>query len=135
MSRVLIVDDNEDDLELLKAYLEDAVDEIRCVADSRRAESAFANFEPDCILLDLHMPQPDGFELLRRLRGARFSLGYLPVLVVTGDTSHVSRNSALILGADEFVTKPVDREELVLRVRHLLQTRKVFVAALEGRAG
>ena len=126
-SRVLIVDDDPANVELLKAYLVDSVDEILCLTDSRQVESAFAQFEPDLILLDLHMPEPDGLELLRRLRGARMSVGFLPVIVLTADHGHVARNSALILGADEFMTKPVDRAEVVLRVRNLLRTRHLYV--------
>ena len=133
MSKVLIVDDRDSEIELLKAYLEDSVDEVRALTDSRQIEEVFAEFEPDVVILDLHMPDPDGFEVLRRLRGARSSLGFLPVLVLTNDESHVARNSALILGADEFLTKPVDREELVLRVRNLLRTRELFVEARQGR--
>jgi len=133
MSKVLVVDDRDSETELLKAYLEDSVDEVRALTDSRQIEEVFAEFEPDVVILDLHMLDPDGFEVLRRLRGARSSLGFLPVLVLTNDESHVARNSALILGADEFLTKPVDREELVLRVRNLLRTRELFVEAREGR--
>jgi DNA-binding response OmpR family regulator len=129
MTRVLVIDDNAGDVELIKAYLQDAFDEVCCVTDSRLVESEFAIFEPDVVVLDIHMPPPDGFEVLRRLRGARDSLGFLPILVLSGDTSHVTRNSALILGADEFVTKPVDREGLVLRVRSLLRTREAFEEA------
>ena len=134
MSKVLIVDDRDSEVELLQAYLAGSVDEIRALTDSRQIEGVFAEFEPDIVLLDLHMPDPDGFEVLRRLRGARSSLGFLPVLVLTNDETHVARNSALILGADEFMTKPVDREELVLRVRNLLRTRELFVEARAGRA-
>ena|SRR5256886_14219866 len=99
MSKVLVVDDRDSETELLKAYLEDSVDEVRALTDSRQIEEVFAEFEPDVVILDLHMPDPDGFEVLRRLRGARSSLGFLPVLVLTNDESHVARNSALILGA------------------------------------
>ena len=67
------------------------------------------------------------------LRSARTSLSFLPVIVLTGDETHVARNTALILGADEFLTKPVDRQEFVLRVRNLLHTRDLYVAAREGR--
>ncbi len=126
-SRVLIVDDDPANVELLKAYLAESVDEIVGLTDSRQVEHVFAQFEPDLLLLDLHMPDPDGLELLRRLRGARMSVGFLPVIVLTADTGHVARNSALILGADEFLTKPVDRAELVLRVRNLLRTRNLYV--------
>ena len=123
----MIVDDDAAHVELLKAYLAESVDEILGVIDSRQVESAFAQFEPDLVILDLHMPDPDGLELLRRLRGARMSLGFLPVIVLTADHGHVARNSALILGADEFMTKPVDRAEVVLRVRNLLRTRHLYV--------
>ncbi len=121
------MDDDPANVELLKAYLAESVDEIVGLTDSRQVEHVFAQFEPDLVLLDLHMPDPDGLELLRRLRGARMSLGFLPVIVLTADTGHVARNSALILGADEFMTKPVDRAEVVLRVRNLLRTRHLYV--------
>ncbi|HYM96256.1 MAG TPA: response regulator [Candidatus Sulfotelmatobacter sp.] len=126
-SRVLIVDDEPSNVDLLTAYLVDHVDEIKGITDSRLVEHEFAEFEPDIVLLDLHMPDPDGLEVLRRLRSARASLGFLPVVVLTADTGHVARNSALILGADEFLTKPLDREEVVLRVRNLLRTRQLYV--------
>ena len=134
MSKVLIVDDEQSDVDLMTAYLDDHVDEIRGVTDPRQAEQAFAEFQPDIVVLDLHMPHLDGFEVLRLLRSARTSLGFLPVIVLTGDETHVARNTALILGADEFLTKPVDRQEFVLRVRNLLHTRDLYVAAREGRA-
>lgn len=126
-SRVLIVDDDPANVEVLKAFLADSVDELLGETDSRQVETVFAQFEPDLVLLDLHMPDPDGLELLRRLRGVRMSLGFLPVIVLTADAGHVARNSALILGADEFMTKPVDRAEVVLRVRNLLRTRHLYV--------
>src|SRR5438034_11799221 len=116
MSKVLVVDDRDSETELLKAYLEDSVDEVRALTDSRQIEEVFAEFEPDVVILDLHMPDPDGFEAVRRLRGARSGLGFLPVLVLTHDESHVAPNSAFILGADESLTKQDDREDLVLRV-------------------
>jgi putative two-component system response regulator len=131
--RVLIVDDDPANIELLTAYLAGTVDEIRGLTDSREVEIVFSEFKPDLVLLDLHMPDPDGLEVLRRLRGARLSLGFLPVVMLTADTGHVARNSALILGADEFLTKPFDREEVIIRVRNLLRTRQTYVEAKEGR--
>ena len=134
MSRVLIVDDDAAESELLETYLIDHVDEVRSLEDARLVEEVFAEFQPDMVVLDLHMPNVDGLEVLRRLRSARTSLGFLPVLMLTADTTHIARNSALILGADEFVLKPVDRQEFVLRVRNLLHTRDLYVEAREGRA-
>src|SRR6202521_4852207 len=126
-SRVLIVDDSEDDVEMLQRFLagEDTV--IRGLTDSTQAEQVFNEFEPDIVLLDLHMPHPDGLEMLRRLRNARQRLGFLPVVVLTGDIGQVARNNALDLGADDFLTKPLDRQEVVLRVRNLLSTRRLHV--------
>jgi putative two-component system response regulator len=124
--RVLIADNEPANIELLKAFLlADAV-EVMGVTDSRLVETAFKDFEPDLLLLDLHMPDPDGLEILRRLRSARRSLGFLPVIVLTADETKLARNSALILGANDFLTKPLDREEVRLRVRNLLQIRHLF---------
>jgi putative two-component system response regulator len=126
-ARILIVDDEPANIELMEAYLSDADTEIRGVTDSRQVEQVFDEFDPDIVLLDLRMPPPDGLEILQRLRGARLSLGFLPVIVLTADTSRVARNSALLLGANDFLTKPLDRDEVVLRVRNLLRTRELYV--------
>ena len=133
-NRVLIVDDDPLNIELLTNYLEGHVDDVRGLTDSRQVETVFAEYKPDLVMLDLHMPHPDGLEVLRLLRGARLSLGYLPVIMLTADSGHVARNSALILGADDFLLKPFDREEVILRVRNLLRTRQLYVDAKEGRA-
>jgi signal transduction histidine kinase len=101
---------------------------IRGLQDSTQAEQVFDEFEPDIVLLDLHMPQIDGFEILRRLRGARSRLGFLPVVVLTGDVGQVARNHALDLGANDYLIKPLDRREVVLKVRNLLATRRLHVA-------
>ena len=124
--RILVVDDEPANVELLKAYLVDVADDIRGVINSAEAEEVFNVFEPDLVVLDLRMPDPDGLELLRRLRGARGRLGFLPVIVLTADSSPAARTSALILGADDFLTKPLDRQEVRLRVRNLLHTRHLF---------
>ena len=137
--RILIVDDEPANVLLLETYLADTATEIRGLTDSHHAEQAFEEFEPDIVLLDLHMPDPDGLEILRRLRSPRMSLGFLPVVVLTADASRVARNSALLLGADDFITKPLERDEVVLRIRNLLRTRELYVdlaranEALESR--
>jgi putative two-component system response regulator len=126
-ARILIVDDEPTNVLLLEAYLEQTATEIRTVTDSHLVEAAFIAFEPDIVLLDLHMPAPDGLEILRRLRSARASVGFLPIVVMTADTTNVARNSALLLGADDFLTKPLDRTEVRLRVRNLLHTRELYL--------
>jgi len=133
MSRILIVDDEPTNVLLLEAFLTDTATKTRGVTDSLMVEQAFREFEPDLVLLDLRMPQPDGLEILRQLRSARESLGFLPVIVLTADTSRVARNSALVLGADDFLTKPLDRTEVVLRVRNLLRTRDLYVELMSAK--
>lgn len=126
-SRILIVDDEPANTLLLESMLADEPDlEIRSINEPAMAEREFLDFEPDLMLLDLHMPKPDGIEILTRLRGVRDSLGYSPVVILTADTSRLARNSALVLGADDFLTKPLDREEVLLRVRNLLHTRRLY---------
>jgi len=127
MNRILIVDDDPASVAVLEAYLGDEASEIRSVSESHHVEQAFLEFEPDIVLLDLHMPKPDGLEILSNLSSMRRSLGFLPVIVLTGDTGRVARNSALLLGADDFLTKPLDEQEVVLRVRNPLQTRRLWV--------
>ena len=127
MNRILIVDDDPANVALLEAYLGDEDSEIRTVTESHHVEQAFIEFEPDIVLLDLHMPKPDGLEILSSLSSMRASLGFLPVIVLTADTGRVARNSALLMGADDFLTKPLDEQEVVLRVRNLLRTRRLWV--------
>lgn len=125
--RVLIVDDDPDAVEMLERFLEDSSLSVLGLNDPTAVEIAFEHFEPDIVLLDLHMPGVDGLEILRRLRSVRAELGYIPVVVLTGDQGKVARNSALVLGADDFLTKPLDRQEVMLRVRNLLRTRQLYV--------
>jgi putative two-component system response regulator len=129
----LIVDDEPCNVLLLESFLADTAIKTRGLTDSLMVEHVFREFEPDLVLLDLRMPQPDGLEILRRLRGARESLGFLPVIVLTADTSRVARNSALVLGADDFLTKPLDRTETLLRVRNLLRTRGLYVELMTAK--
>src|SRR5229473_3647124 len=127
-ARVLIVDDEPANTLLLEQFLADTATEIRTLTDSRQVEQVFNEFAPDIVLLDLHMPGVDGQEVLRRLRSARESLGFLPVIVLTSDTSRTARNSALLLGANDFLIKPLDRTEVILRVRNLLRMRELFLS-------
>jgi len=130
--RILIVDDAQDNVDMLEAFLAEEASAIKSVTQSSQVERVFNEFEPDIMLLDLHMPAPDGLEILRNLRSVRESLGFLPVIVLTGDTARTARNSALLLGADDFLIKPLDRQEVVLRVRNLLRTRRLYVELAEA---
>src|SRR2546422_7181152 len=106
--------------------LVNVADEIGAVPDPNEAEQASKDSAPALVLLALHMPQPDGLEVLRRLRGPRESIGFPPVIVLTEEESSVARNNAFGLGADDFLNKPLDRNEVVLRVRNHLRTRHLL---------
>ena len=122
-ARVLVVDDLEAITGLLTVILMEAgIADITTINDPREVQEHLTAYPPDLILLDLHMPHVDGFELLEVI-GRSAAGSYLPVLVLTGDTSPAAAHQALKLGAQDFLTKPLDPVEVVLRVRNLLRTR------------
>ncbi|MEA3019255.1 MAG: hypothetical protein QOI47_779, partial [Actinomycetota bacterium] len=127
-ARILIVDDMPSNVLLLERILErDGFTHIKTSTDAREVLPAFAAFAPDILLLDLHMPHIQGFEILNRLQCELSEDVFIPVLVLTADVSKASRDAALIAGAHDFLTKPFDPVEVVLRIRNLLQTRMLHV--------
>lgn len=134
--RILVVDDQEANVRLLeRILLQHDLGDVRTTTDPRRVEPMVHEERPDLLLLDLHMPHLDGFAILERLASFRREEGYLPVLVLTADVEPASRRRALELGASDFVTKPFDVAEVVLRCRNLLHTRRLYrtVAAQERK--
>jgi EAL domain-containing protein (putative c-di-GMP-specific phosphodiesterase class I) len=122
--RLLAVDDEEVNLALLRTMLKRAGFENVCtVSDSSLAAERIESFEPDLILLDLHMPVIDGYEVLKRLRADPDDEQFLPVIVLTADATDDATRRALALGANDFVTKPFQLTELLLRVHNLLEAR------------
>lgn len=123
-SRIMIVDDKVSNTLLLEGILqEDNFTNYISVTDSREALSSFLRFQPDLVLLDLHMPVLDGFAVMKQLREHIPSNVFLPILVLTADTTFDAKRRALIDGATDFLTKPFDPTEATLRIRNLLQTR------------
>ena len=121
--RILVVDDDPASTALLVAMLQKwGHGDVYVTNDSSEAVSLCRRSQPDLVLLDLHMPDPDGLELLLRLPTETRGVP-LPVLVLTADDSRAARRDALRAGARDFVTKPFDPDEVGLRVRNLLQTR------------
>lgn len=119
-----MVDDEPVNLALLHAMLDSAgYTDIRCTTDARSVVRTVVEWDADIVLLDLGMPQLDGYAVLQQLRFALPSHVYLPVLVLTGDTSSQAKQRALRLGANDYCTKPFDPAEVVLRVGNLLATR------------
>ena len=127
-ARVLVVDDNAANVHLLVSLLERAgLRRVYSSTDPRASLEIVKQINPDVVLLDLHMPHMDGFAVLEQL-AATAEDGYLPVLVLTADTTQDAVHRALSLGARDFLTKPFDATEVVLRVRNLLETRYLYTA-------
>lgn len=127
MARILVVDDQEPNVRLLERILERGqLGSVRGTTEPQRVEELCAEEPPDLILVDLHMPHLDGFALLERLGPLRQREGFLPVLVLTADADPGARRRALELGATDFVTKPFDADEVLLRCRNLLRTRTLY---------
>lgn len=121
---ILIVDDQQPNVELLESFLDDdGYTNFTGTTDSRRALSLFESLQPDLLLLDLHMPPPDGFEVMRQLKTLASAETYLPILVLTADTTSETKQRALSAGAKDFLAKPLDIVEVQLRIRNLLETR------------
>jgi PAS domain S-box-containing protein len=126
-ARILIVDDQETNVLFLEGLLQEGgYTNWRGVLDPRAAAAACAEFGPDLILLDLIMPDLDGFGVLDQLRPWLAAEDYLPVLVLTVDITPESRRRALAAGARDFLAKPLDATEVLLRVKNLLETRFLY---------
>jgi len=119
--RILVVDDTRDNLILVQTILEDEGYEIDLVSDGISGLNQVAQTPPDLILLDVMMPGMDGYEVTRRIRN-NSSLAYIPILLVTA-FHECSVVEGLDAGADDFIRKPFDTEELLARVRSLLRLK------------
>lgn len=123
-ARIVIVDDQPANVSLLERLLrQTGYADVHGTTDSRLVIGMIAALDPDIILLDLHMPQIDGFTVLHDLRAILPANEYLPILVLTADVTAQAKQRALSLGANDFVTKPFDMVEVLLRIRTLLGTR------------
>ena len=122
---VLIVDDDERSRDLLKLVLEG---KGHRVSEAENGEDALKSVEaepPDVVLLDVVMPKIDGFEACRRLK-ADPRTAHIPVLMVTGLTERDDRIKGIDAGANDFINKPIDAQELALRVRNALYGKRLF---------
>ena len=125
--RILVVEDPDSAALLVRMLGAAGYEDVRVPADLGELECVVGQDDADLVVLDLHLPYTDGFALLERLVRS-----HVPVLVLTADDSPTTRRRALGLGAKDFVTKPIDRVEILLRVGNLLQTRRLQ-RALEDR--
>ncbi|HTU78658.1 MAG TPA: response regulator [Solirubrobacteraceae bacterium] len=118
---ILAVDDEESNLLLLRVLLHRAgYTNVKGTTDPSEVPELFVKNHPSLVILDLHMPEMDGFELIERLAAMADERRTTPFLVVTADVTEETRRSAISAGASDFLTKPLDRTELLVRVRNLL---------------
>jgi two-component system alkaline phosphatase synthesis response regulator PhoP len=122
-ARILIADDNPQGAELLEAYLTDSGHETQTAADGEETLRKVAQWRPDLILLDIMMPKISGFEVCKRLR-ADAATREIAVLMVTALDQPSDVERAVEVGTDDFLTKPINKIELLLRVRSLLRARQ-----------
>lgn len=131
--RILIVDDEPANLALLERLLRrEGYSEIAQLADPEQTSATHLAFRPDLVVLDLMMPGIDGYALLDSLHRLTPADDFLPILVLTADTTLEAKRRALALGARDFVTKPFDLLELALRIQNLLEIRLMFRRAVFG---
>jgi DNA-binding response OmpR family regulator len=122
--RVLIADDNPQGAELLEAYLAACGYELRTAADGEQTLREVAGWKPDLILLDIMMPKMSGFEVCKRLR-ADPAARDTAVLMVTALDQPSDVDRAVEAGCDDFMSKPINKTELLHRVRALLKSRRL----------
>ncbi len=132
---ILVVDDQEANIRLLDRILQSAgYPPVEGITDPRQAVERFNALRPDLVLLDLQMPELDGFAVLEQLRALSPPGTFLPIIVLTGDDSMASRERALTLGATDFIGKPFHVPEVLLRIRNLLESRFLHLLLHDEKA-
>lgn len=135
-STILIVDDEPANVSLLERILKrEGFKALISTTEPREALRLFREHPVDLVLLDLMMPDLDGFALLETFARPIPENSYLPILVLTADATLPTRRRALSLGAKDFLTKPFDAIEAVLRIFNLLETRILTLELAKHGAG
>jgi putative two-component system response regulator len=127
-ARIMIVDDQDSNVRLLEKILKRAgYTNLKSIQDPRLVLESFLEHQPDLILLDLQMPHLDGIGVMKQLAPHIPAGDYVPILVLTADILPAARQAALSIGARDFLTKPFDAAEVLLRIHNLLETRSLYV--------
>jgi putative two-component system response regulator len=126
-AKILIVDDQKPNLDVLeKLFARQGYRRIQSTQDSLQALPLFLDLMPDIVLLDLNMPHMDGYAVMRQIRTRIPADEYLPILILTADTTSEAKMRALSDGARDFLAKPLDIAEVALRTSNLLETRFLY---------
>ena len=134
-ARILVVDDEKPNVLLLERILAEAeYTNVRFTTNSGAVRDLVEEFRPDLILLDLHMPGMDGFAVMDQLKATFDPAANPPVLVLTADITREVKHRALVAGAHDFLTKPLDMEEVLLRIGNILNIRFLERALREEKA-
>jgi CheY-like chemotaxis protein len=123
MKKILVIDDSETNLVLLKAILEDAGFEAMLANNSKEAKTIYSKSKPDLILLDLLMPGIDGFGFLRQLRKEHNDTLEIPIVVVTAYANSENTQKAKELGACDVIEKPIDIPEFLFKINQVLDSK------------
>ncbi|MBI4665912.1 MAG: sigma-54-dependent Fis family transcriptional regulator [Nitrospinae bacterium] len=129
---ILAVDDEEDNLALLKGRLTRRGYEVHCVSSGDLALKTLEDISPDLILLDVMMPGMDGYETCKQIK-SRSTSEFLPIILLTAKDDKESKIKGLEIGADDYVTKPFDMDELVARIRAMLRIRALQQALADTK--
>lgn len=122
---ILVVDDDKRSRHTLKTILLKHGHLVTEATDGEEALKAVIVAQPDIILLDVVMPKIDGFEVCRRLKGDP-ATALIHILMITGEMQHDMRMKGIECGANDFLTKPVDRDEVLLRVRNAVMAKQIL---------
>jgi two-component system cell cycle response regulator len=122
--RILVVDDNQDNIEIIATRLRYRGYEILEAGDGEQALALVREAAPDLILLDVMLPDIDGYEISRRIKGAE-DLPFIPIILVTARDSTQDKVAGLDAGADDYLTKPINFPELEARVRSMLRIKRL----------
>ena len=122
-SRILIADDNAANCELLEAYLIDIDCDVQIAVDGQDTLDKVASFNPDIILLDVMMPKLNGFEVCKKIKDDQ-ATRHIMILMVTALNESGDIERAVAAGTDDFLSKPINKAELLHRVRSLLRARR-----------
>jgi DNA-binding response OmpR family regulator len=122
-AKVLIADDHPHGVELLEAYLIGAPYEVKTASNGEETLQAIQQWSPDIVLLDIMMPRLSGFEVCKRLRQDKATRN-IGVIMITALDQPADIDRAVEAGADDFLTKPINQADLLVRIRALLKSRQ-----------